>query len=253
MGLEKSPKKLAKFLSYILGRRPDEFGLIPDVDGYVKIKELLKAMNEEEGWRHVRRASIDEVIISIPAPPVEIDDNRIRAEDRENLPLIKPAEDLPRLLYTCVRKKAHPVVLDKGISPLGGYPYVILSSDQKLAQRMGKRIDSTPVLLTVQVQWSEGMGVEFRKFGESLYLAEYIPVGGFTAPPLPKEKADDKKKEDIKEEPKPKTPGSFFIDFPDPEEKKRARHQKKKQDIIRDKEKKEQRKRKQKMWYPEDF
>ena len=57
---QKHTQKLAKFLDYVLGRNPDEFGLVPDEQGYVKIKELLKALNQEEGWRHLRLANINE-------------------------------------------------------------------------------------------------------------------------------------------------------------------------------------------------
>jgi putative RNA 2'-phosphotransferase len=36
-------------LSYVLGRRPDEFGLVPDADGFVRLKDLLKALHEALG------------------------------------------------------------------------------------------------------------------------------------------------------------------------------------------------------------
>jgi len=134
MGHQKSPETLAKFLDYVLGRRPDEFGLVPDPDGYVKIKELLKALGEEEGWGHVRRAGIDEVLISVPDPPIEVDDNRIRAADRSRLPVRKAAETFPKLLYTCVRKKAHPVVVDRGVSPMGEREHVVLTTEPELAE-----------------------------------------------------------------------------------------------------------------------
>ena len=49
MSLQRSPKQLAKLIDYILSRRPDEFGLVPDKDGYVKIKDLLKAVH---AWIH---------------------------------------------------------------------------------------------------------------------------------------------------------------------------------------------------------
>lgn len=241
---QQSLKKLAKFVSYVLGTKPDEFGLIPDTNGFVKIKDLLKAVNEEEGWRNIRRAGINEVMISLPNSPIEIKDNLIRAKNRENIPKPVPAENLPKLLYTCLRQKAHPVVLDKGIFPLGASPDVVLFSEKKLALRIGKRIDQSPLLLTIQVQWSQQMGVEFKQFGKSLFLARSIPVGGFTAPPLPKDKTDDLKKEIKKQEPKPKTPGSYFPEFISPEEKKRERHKKRKKDMQRDKEKRMQRKQK---------
>ncbi len=44
MSRQRSPQQLAKFISYILARRPDEFGLVPDPNGFVKIKDLLKAI-----------------------------------------------------------------------------------------------------------------------------------------------------------------------------------------------------------------
>jgi RNA:NAD 2'-phosphotransferase (TPT1/KptA family) len=79
MALGNYAKKLAKLLDYALGRNPDEFGLVPDGDGFVKLKELLKALHEEDGWKAVRKAGIDEVMYSIADPPVEINKDRIRA------------------------------------------------------------------------------------------------------------------------------------------------------------------------------
>ena len=71
--------KFSKFLSYVLGHKPDEFGLLPDQEGYVKLKDLLKAVNEEEGWRHIRKTAIDELMITLPHPPVDIKGALIRA------------------------------------------------------------------------------------------------------------------------------------------------------------------------------
>ena len=244
MKQKQSLKKLAKFLSYVLANKPDEFGLVPDQDGFIKIKDLLKALNEEQGWRNIRISGINEIIISLPNPPIEVKDNQIRAKNYKNLPKPVPAENLPKLLYTCVRQKAHLVVIKNGIFPLGNMSNVVLSSDKRLAERIGKRIDQSPLVLIVQVEWSQKMGVEFKKFGESIYLAQSIPVGGFTAPPLPKEKIDNTKKETPKTITKLKTPGSYFPDFTDPKDKKLKRHKKRKKEMARDKEKRRQRKQK---------
>jgi len=127
MGRQKAPIQLAKFLTYVLARRPDEFGLVPDQDGFVKIKELLKAVNEEQDWKYVRHSHINEILITLPSPFFEIQANLIRAVSREQLSLPAPAENLPKLLYTCVRRKAYPAVTEKGIHPMG-HRYVILSS-----------------------------------------------------------------------------------------------------------------------------
>lgn len=245
MGQKKTPEQLEKLLSYILERRPDEFGLVPDAEGYVKIKDLLKALGEEEDWKYVRRASIDEVLFTIRNPRIDIaDDSRIRAENRERLPEQRVAENFPRLLYTCVREKAQVFATDKGIFPQG-YPRVILSSDQAVAERIGRRSDRSPVLLTVQTQKAADHGVLFYQAGETLYLADFIPPDCFTGPPLPKQKAESGKTDKSEEKTAQRFPGSFFMEL-DEEHKQRLMRDKKKREILKEKDKRRMRKEKQK-------
>jgi putative RNA 2'-phosphotransferase len=208
----KTPRQLAKYLAYILERRPDEFGLVLDKQGYVKIKQLLKALNEEKGWKHVRRFHLDEIQYSIPDPPFEISDNRIRAKRREHLPRPNVSPRLPKLLYTCVRKKAYPFVAQKGIFP-SGYQQVVLSASPDLAKRIGKRSDSQPVVLSVHVQASVEQGVLFQQIGELLFLAPSIPTGCFVGPPLPKEKPVAQKHAQPAKEATPKMSGSFEVNL----------------------------------------
>ena len=210
MGKAKSPQSLAKLLTYILGRRPDEFGLVTDTEGFVKIKELLKAVTEEDGWKYVRRSHLDEIQYSLPEPPFEISGQQIRAKNRDQLPRPNPVSKLPKLLFTSIRKRAHRSVLEKGIFPTGYYQ-VVLSSSRDLAERIGKRSDQDPVMLSVQVQKSVENGVRFFQSGASLFLAESIPAGCFTGPPLPKEKAETKKQDSTQEISQPKMAGSYAI------------------------------------------
>ncbi len=206
------PKQLAKFLNYVLSRRPDEFGLVTDKEGFVKIKELIKATIEEEGLKYVRRSHINEIMITLPNHGLEVAENLIRAINREHLPKQSFALDPPKLLYTCVREKAYPYVLDKGIMPTG-FSKVILFSSSDLAQRMGRRSDHAAVLLTVQVNQSEVKGVVFFTAGESLFLADYIPPDCFSGPPLPKELPDTRKADKPQKEPAKMPAGSFFLDL----------------------------------------
>jgi len=247
--IPQATRKLAKFLTYILGHHPDEFGLLVDADGYVRFKDLLKAMNEEAEWRHIRQGRINEILITLPDPPIEISDQRIRAIDRENLPKPLPATELPKLLFTCVRQKAHPFVLKNGIQALGGQPYVIMATDETLADRMGRRFDATPLMLTVQVDWAIQHGVMFLQYGKHIFLARSIPVGAFIAPPLSKEAAEAEKTEPMPEPKKPKTPGSFLLDLSvDPEEKRKNRLSRRKKEMDKDKDRRKMRQQKQKMW-----
>ena len=210
MAKRRSLEQLAKFISYILGHNPAEFGLVPDPDGFVKIKDFLKAVSEEEGLKHVRRSNINEILITLPNPPVEIRGNNIRAKPRHAMPKKIPAQNLPKLLYTCVRRKAHPSVLENGIRPMG-FSHVILSSEPEMAERMGKRRDPMPVQLVVQTEISLDKGITFYEAGETLYLAESIQPGCFTGPPLPKQKELVTKSDALDEPALDRMPGSFML------------------------------------------
>ena len=249
MAQQRSPKNLAKLLAYILGRKPDEFGLVPDSRGYVRIKDLLKAIHEEEGWRWVRRTHLDEIRLTLADPPFEISEQLIRARNRGHLPAINGKPELPKLLYTCVRTKAYPHVREKGIAPLS-HPQVILSSDSKMARRIGLRIDPDPVLLTIQVQASQKQGVLFYQAGEKLFLADTIPAECFTGPPPPKEKPDIPKKEDLSPATRSKTPGSFMFQLKEPSDSRASGRQtpKKKIDGKKDRSKQKKRKRQPPPW-----
>jgi putative RNA 2'-phosphotransferase len=212
MGKTKATQILAKSIAYILERRPDEFGLVIDSEGCIKIKELLKALNEEKGFKHVRRSHLNEILYSIAHPPFEIIDNRIRAKRRDHLPRPDMARDLPKLLYTYIRRKAHPFVADKGIFP-SGYHQVVLSSNRDLAERMGKRSDPDPVILTVHVQKSLENGVMFYQAGGLLFLAASIPPNCFSGPALPKEKSEKPKQGQTNRAKQPGAAGSFLIDL----------------------------------------
>ncbi|MFC1813077.1 RNA 2'-phosphotransferase [Thermodesulfobacteriota bacterium] len=227
MAYRKSPQILSKFLSYVLGRKPDEFGLVLDPDGFVKIKDVLKAVCEEDGWKYVRRSYIDEILFTLPDPPFEIKDNLIRAKDRGKLPPHTLANNPPKLLYVCVRRKAYPFVLDKGIFPTG-YRRVILSSSRGQAERMGKRSDPEPVLLTVHTHKSIQKGIVFYQAGDTLYFADSIHPGCFTGPPLPKYQKEAQKPVVRKESATYTPAGSFILDLKDKKEPKdRAKQNKK--------------------------
>lgn len=201
-------------MEYVLGRRPDEFGLVLNADGFVKIKELLKAINEEEDFRYVRRAHLDEILFSIPEHAFEISDNLIRSQFRDRLPQHGYAMHPPKLLYTCVRRKAYPHVHEKGIRPTG-YPQVILSSSREMAERIGRRADHAAVLLTIQVQNSVDQGAVFFQAGENIFLADFIPAQCFTGPPLPKDQPVFKRPDASEARQEKRPAGGYFIDMDD--------------------------------------
>jgi len=209
MSKAKERKALARQMGYILGRRPDEFGLIPDADGFVKVKELLKAIGEDPDSRHVRIGHLQELVVTLPDPPIELVENRVRARNRDHLPSLQVTEDLPKLLFTGIRRRAWPAVHERGLFVSTGES-IVLSSDRTLAERMARRKDSAAVLLTVQTGPLISRGIMILQYGETLFSAREVPVGCFSGPPLPKEKPHP---EPQKKAVRSATPGSFEPDL----------------------------------------
>jgi len=213
MGMGKDAKQLGKLVTYVLGHRPDEFGLVPDAEGFVRLKHLVKALSEEPGWGYVRKSHVHEVLLITHCEDAFVtQDDRIKAAHPQ--PSVSPVPDVvpPKLLYHCVRQKAYPVVCQKGLSPMGQH-HVFLATTRDMAWRMGKRRDSKPVLVTVQARRACEAGVVFSMQGKCIYVVDHVPVGYFTGPPLPKEKKEGtKQKKEVPLTPESQ-PGSFTLDM----------------------------------------
>lgn len=205
-------KKLAKFLATVLGRQPDAFGLVPDAQGYVSVKDLLKVLAEEPDWRQVRFNHLREVIHSGVSPTVEIENLRIRAVDRSHLAAPVIAEGLPKPLYCPVRRRAYPIILEKGRWP-AALNRIVLTADLAMAQRLGRRIDPFPVILTVNGDHARRKGATVWRCGKGLFLLDGLPVGCFSGPPLPKNRTAKQPAKSPDGPAAPKTPGSYRLDL----------------------------------------
>jgi putative RNA 2'-phosphotransferase len=199
-------------LSYILSRRPDEFGLVLDEAGRVPVKELLWALAQEEGWGHVRRSHLDEVVNLVQPGAFELDKTYIRALEPGPVNL-RSGESVwpPVLLYRAVTGKSHPVVADRGLqAPPGGE--LVLASDPEMARRLGRRRDPEAVLVTIQAQNAAKRGVEFFAYGEGLFLSRDLGPEFLQVPPVPK-KPEAKPAAAEKPAPVSPTPGSVWLDI----------------------------------------
>jgi putative RNA 2'-phosphotransferase len=186
MGRRKDPKQLYKLLVYILRHRPDEFGLVPHDGGALPVKELIQAIGEEPGWGYVRRSHLNEVLMTHRDHPFLLEGSAIGVADSPAVCAVSP-DEVPKLLYHCVRRKAYPVVSRRGLAPMGK-PWVVLSVTEEMALRIGRRRDPKPVLLTVQARRAAEEGIPFRRQGELLYIVNQVPTECFTGPPLSPEK-----------------------------------------------------------------
>ncbi|MCB2188767.1 MAG: RNA 2'-phosphotransferase [Deltaproteobacteria bacterium] len=218
---EQKEHALVRLLIYALGVQPAEFGLVPDEEGWVRVKDLLAALHDEEGWRHVRQTMLADASTRLDPDALEMEANRLRARERRYPPPDYTA-DPPAHLYLGLRRRAWPVVHQKGLEAREGGP-LVLATDPDLALRLGRRRDQEPLLITVQAHLAKNEGAMFPAWGEEgLFLTEWVPAGCLLGPPL--DEAETTKKPPSKKPAAPAAPappehaGSFFI-TPEPTEK----------------------------------
>ncbi|MCK5724474.1 MAG: RNA 2'-phosphotransferase [Gammaproteobacteria bacterium] len=207
-------EKLCRLMVYVLGYRPDEFGLVPDPEGYLLFKELLQAIHEESGWGYVRQGHFNEILMGNDRALFQWDDRRIKVLEREwQMDLENPFQGLPKILFVAVRKRAHPHVLEKGLRSSADN-YLTLSPDKEMAIRIGRRRDQSPVLLEIMALQAENNGISFFAFGQ-LFLAKEVPADYITGPPVSRDVLSSREESvpKIEERPLDFMPGSFILDL----------------------------------------
>lgn len=219
---------LEKLLRYVLGCRPDEFGLHPDENGWVPLKSLLAALRDEDGWRGVREGQIM-MLVNQPGDlsPLELTGADIRLKPGlSSLPPEAPAPSaLPKVLYLALKPAAWAVIHEKGLFPKPGDMVSRLWADKDLALKVGRRQTGDLVLITVQAGTAAKAGSEFSPYSELLWLTTSVPPRYLSGPPVAlKEEEAPAKKAPAKA---PEPAGSFHLGLPDPQihrGKKKGKH-----------------------------
>jgi len=211
MNHTKNVKQLEKFLFYVLAKRPDEFGLLLDIDGFARLTDLIRAVSEEEGFRYIRESHINETLYNSSGSVFERSDDRIRAVDRSGIE--KFEHIIPGQLYYAVKRKAYAHIMEKGLLPDHGHSHIILSSTRDMALRIGKRKDGQPVIVTIPTSIAMPEGVDISRIGETLYISRHVPASCISGPPVEKIIGSPARKEAKKPAQKPEafTPGSFSM------------------------------------------
>jgi putative RNA 2'-phosphotransferase len=210
MGIQaRKHKQMARFLGYMLGRHPDEFGLVTDPSGFIPLSDVLKVLHEE-GWRHIRRNHLVTLSHHLGEPVLEIASHLVRAVDRSRLEGPRATTDYPKLAYAPIRRRAYDTVLQHGLRPQGHTGQVVLFKEAHLARQVGRRKDAEPVIVTINIQKAVEGGSHFRQFGERILLAEALPSDCCRLPRPPR--GQPCREQDPAPAPAvPKTPGSFTV------------------------------------------
>lgn len=181
-------KRLEKVLFSILGRQPDVFGLIPDEEGWISIKELYHALISEPGFPRVTPRGLNQFFSLYRPEKFECRNNLVRVKPEYQKPgLIRYNEDAlpPECLYVNIRPKAHRHVIANGLRSSADKKWVVLSRSREMALRIGKHRDRDPVIAEVRALKASNAGVVFKKAGDTLYLVEGLDTQWMNIPYLP--------------------------------------------------------------------
>ena len=171
-GARQRYESLAKTLRYILANAPDEFGLVLNVEGWIQIKHLVQALNEESLWKGTIAARISDLLWQMEKCPFEIDGSRIRIQPGQfeaSAPPQKEPFPPPAVLYTGVKRKSYPSIHERGMHPHGD-DEIVLARTPEMALRIGRRHDPRPILVEVHTHIAEQQGSRFLSYGAHLFL-----------------------------------------------------------------------------------
>ncbi|MDR2459993.1 MAG: hypothetical protein LBE38_04305 [Deltaproteobacteria bacterium] len=189
---------LEKLLLYALVVAPGEFGVVPQPDGYLSLKDLLAAIKDEEGFRSVSEPRIME-LVNIPEGKsiFEVEGNCIRVKPSHSPPYTPLDANTPptKELYIGLKMAAWEAAHRVGLYPKKPKESTIgLFTSKDLALKVAKRFCPDPQLIRVQAQKAASQGLKFVPFSEELFLCEFVPDKFLIGPPI-KEREKEPKKE----------------------------------------------------------
>ncbi|MEA1866514.1 MAG: hypothetical protein U9N19_00195 [Thermodesulfobacteriota bacterium] len=187
-------KRLEKTLFAMLGRQPDAFGIVLDEGGWISIKEIHPTLMKEAGFPHITLRSLTQFFSLYRPEKFEWQGNHVRVKSELQSPDLTVYEKAtpPELLYVSIRPKAHAHVIARGLQPNNNKKWVVLSTKEEVALRIGRLRDRDPVIAEVMALKSNKAGVVFRRAGKVLFLVEGMDPQWMNIPSLPPVREKDK-------------------------------------------------------------
>jgi putative RNA 2'-phosphotransferase len=162
-------------MALLLRHAPDRAGLILDPEGFVRIEDLVGALQSSicEVDEALVRAVVDLVEphkqrYSIVDDCVRANYGHSTAERIQHVPAMPPD-----VLFHGTGIGAVPMILENGLRPMGRQ-YVHLTPDRKLAVSVGAR-HGRPCLIRVDSRSAHAAGVVFFKANFTFWLALTVP------------------------------------------------------------------------------
>ena len=165
---------MSKLMAYILRHSPEEFGLRPDVEGFVFLGELVRALRTV--YPDVTEELVRGIVENDPKGRYEIRGEKIRARYGHSYPVsLNHEEDREsRFLYHGTPRRNLPSILKEGLKPMRRR-FVHLSTSRTEALETGRRHGRDVVLLVIDADCLRGKGLKVYRAGKNVRIVERVP------------------------------------------------------------------------------
>ncbi len=174
---EQTRVRLSKKMTGLLRHYGPRYGLHPDREGWVPIRELVEALRRIPGFEWVEERHVLEVVERDDKGRYEVSGGRIRARYGHSLPVeisYKPLRPLPRALYHGTTLQALQGIRSQGIQRMRRR-WVHLSLSFEDAVATGRRHGSPVVVLEVDPYCLESRGLTVYSAGPRVAVVEWVP------------------------------------------------------------------------------
>jgi putative RNA 2'-phosphotransferase len=186
---KKQQKILSQTLSHALRHEPWLYELELDDQGFVKLVDILTAINGalEQELSLIAVEDIAQMIENSEEKRHEIIEGKVRALYGHSLPgLIAKTEFVPdtsMALYHATSPEAALSIMQYGLLPMARQ-YVHLSPSREVALEVGRRKSKNPVLLVINVTVAMELGSHFYQGNDKVVLADEIKASAVIEPLL---------------------------------------------------------------------
>lgn len=166
--------EVSKLMDYILRHSPEEFGLRPDVEGFVPLSELVKALKTV--YPDVTEEFVRRTVELDSKGRYEIRGNKIRACYSYSLPVSLNHEENreSKIHYHGTPGRNLESILRESLKPMKRQ-FVHLSTIKSEAIETGRRHGRDVVLLVIDAECLRKKGLKIYKAWKKVRIVERVP------------------------------------------------------------------------------
>jgi len=165
--------KVSKYISYLLRHNPEDLEM--DDEGFVDLDELVSKVRTR--YPSANRKLLTKIVDESDRKRCEIVENKIRALYGHTIPVhihLQEDKQIERL-YHGTTSEAAKQILEKGLQSMKR-SWVHLSPTIEIAQEVGKRRTSSPVVFMIDANQARRQGIKFYKATDKVYVCKHVPA-----------------------------------------------------------------------------